>query len=212
MGKNIVVCLDGTGNQLKARGSTNVVRFFELLDLSDPAAQIAYYDPGVGTFSAHGAWTPAARSVSRVLGLAIGNGMRENLGEAYRYLMGTWEPGDRLYIFGFSRNADNLGWFGWLGVVRVVVGTGRWRPAGAADGCRLGGPDDHDRGGRGNGRLRPGPMLGALDAKAGHLALDHPREGPQPPDGQQLLGDLVGHTSKGPGRWLRGERPPARWW
>jgi uncharacterized protein (DUF2235 family) len=105
MGKNVVVCLDGTGNQLKARGSTNVVRIFEMLDLSDPAKQIAYYDPGVGTFSAHGAWTPAARSVSRVLGLAIGNGMRENLGEAYRYLMSAWEPGDQLYIFGFSRGA-----------------------------------------------------------------------------------------------------------
>jgi len=105
LGRNIVVCLDGTGNQLKARGSTNVVRFFELLDLSDPAEQVAYYDPGVGTFSAHGAWTPAARAVSRVLGLAIGSGMRENLGEAYRYLMGAWEPEDRLYIFGFSRGA-----------------------------------------------------------------------------------------------------------
>jgi uncharacterized protein (DUF2235 family) len=105
VGKNIVVCLDGTGNQLKARGSTNVVRFFELLELGDPAAQVAYYDPGVGTFSAHGAWTPAARSISRVLGLAIGSGMRENLGEAYRYLMGAWEPGDQLSILGFSRGA-----------------------------------------------------------------------------------------------------------
>jgi uncharacterized protein (DUF2235 family) len=105
VGKNIVVCLDGTGNQLKAKGSTNVVRLFEMLDLSDPATQVAYYDPGVGTFSAHGAWSPPARAVSRVIGLAIGSGMRENLGEAYRYLMATWEPGDQLYIFGFSRGA-----------------------------------------------------------------------------------------------------------
>jgi uncharacterized protein (DUF2235 family) len=48
VGKNIVVCLDGTGNQLKAKGSTNVVRLFEMLDLNDPATQVAYYDPGVG--------------------------------------------------------------------------------------------------------------------------------------------------------------------
>ena len=105
MAKNIVVCLDGTGNQVKASGSTNVVRFYELLDLSDPTEQVAYYDPGVGTFSSSGAWTPAARAVSRGLGLAIGNGMRENLGDAYRYLMGAWEPDDRLYILGFSRGA-----------------------------------------------------------------------------------------------------------
>jgi uncharacterized protein (DUF2235 family) len=105
MGKNIVVCLDGTGNQLKARGSTNVVRIFEMLDLSDPTKQVAYYDPGVGTFSAQGAWTPAARAVSRTMGLAIGNGMRQNLGEAYAYLMAAWEPGDQVYVFGFSRGA-----------------------------------------------------------------------------------------------------------
>jgi uncharacterized protein (DUF2235 family) len=105
MGKNIVVGLDGTGNQLKARGSTNVVRIFEMLDLSDPAKQVAYYDPGVGTFSAQGAWTPAGRAVSRTMGLVIGNGMRQNLGEVYTYLMAAWEPGDQLYIFGFSRGA-----------------------------------------------------------------------------------------------------------
>ena len=31
--------------------------------------------------------------------------MRQNLAEAYRYLMETWEPGDPLYVFGFSRGA-----------------------------------------------------------------------------------------------------------
>ena len=105
MGKNIVICLDGTGNQLKARGSTNVVRMFEMLDLGDPTKQVAYYDPGVGTFSSQGAWSPAAQAVSRAIGLAIGNGMRENLGEAYKFLMATWNPGDQVYVFGFSRGA-----------------------------------------------------------------------------------------------------------
>jgi uncharacterized protein (DUF2235 family) len=105
VGKNIVICLDGTGNQLKARGSTNVVRMFEMLDLSDTARQIAYYDPGVGTLSAQGAWTPTARAVSRIAGLAIGAGMRQNLAEVYKYLMTAWEPGDHLYVFGFSRGA-----------------------------------------------------------------------------------------------------------
>src|SRR5512139_1687733 len=39
MSKNIVICLDGTGNQLKARGNTNVVCAYELLDLADPSRQ-----------------------------------------------------------------------------------------------------------------------------------------------------------------------------
>lgn len=105
MAKNIVLCLDGTGNQLKARGNTNVVQLYQLLDLADPARQIAYYDPGVGTFSAQGAWTPWARWITRVAGLAFGSGLRANLAEAYTYLMQHWEPGDRVYVFGFSRGA-----------------------------------------------------------------------------------------------------------
>jgi uncharacterized protein (DUF2235 family) len=49
LAKNIVVCLDGTNNQLRAAGNTNVVRLFNLLELKDPSKQVAYYDPGVGT-------------------------------------------------------------------------------------------------------------------------------------------------------------------
>jgi uncharacterized protein (DUF2235 family) len=105
LGKNIVVCLDGTGNQLKAKGNTNVVRLYEMLDLSDPSKQIAYYDPGVGTFSAQGAWTPVGRSVSKLVGLAFGFGLRTNLAEAYTYLIQHYEAGDKLFVFGFSRGA-----------------------------------------------------------------------------------------------------------
>jgi uncharacterized protein (DUF2235 family) len=105
MSKNIVICLDGTGNQLKAKGNTNVVQLYSMLDLSDPEKQVAYYDPGVGTFSAPGAWSPPARFLSRVFGLAFGSGMRANLGEAYTYLIQNYERGDRLYVFGFSRGA-----------------------------------------------------------------------------------------------------------
>jgi uncharacterized protein (DUF2235 family) len=105
MGKNVVICLDGTGNQVNASGSTNVVRTYEMLDHSDPALQVAYYDPGVGTFSAQGAWTTTGRAVSKLLGLALGAGIRQNLAEAYTFLMQHWEAGDRLFIFGFSRGA-----------------------------------------------------------------------------------------------------------
>jgi uncharacterized protein (DUF2235 family) len=121
VGKNIVVCLDGTGNQLKAKGNTNVVRLYEMLDLSDPSRQIAFYDPGVGTFSAQGAWTPLARRVTKLAGLAVGMGLRTNLAEAYTYLMQHYEPGDKLYIFGFSRGAYSArALAGLLGVVGLI--------------------------------------------------------------------------------------------
>lgn len=104
-GKNLVVCLDGTGNQLRISRNTNVLRLFDMLDFSDEQRQVAYYDPGVGTFSALGAWTPFGRRVTRLAGLAFGTGLRHNLGEAYLFLMQNWQPGDRLYMFGFSRGA-----------------------------------------------------------------------------------------------------------
>lgn len=105
MGKNIVVCLDGTGNEIKGRGGSNVLKIVELLDLKDPSKQVVYSDPGVGTFSAPSAWTAMARAMSRLGGLALGHGLRQNLGEAYTFLMNTWKPGDQLYVFGFSRGA-----------------------------------------------------------------------------------------------------------
>ncbi len=105
MAKNIIICLDGTGNEVKAKGSTNVLKLVELLDLTDPTVQVAYYDPGVGTFAAPAASSRPAQALSRLGGLALGHGLRQNLGEAYSYLMNTWDPGDQVYIFGFSRGA-----------------------------------------------------------------------------------------------------------
>ncbi len=103
--KNIVICLDGTGGQLRARANSNAVLLFQILDLDDPERQVGYYDPGVGTFSSPGAWTPLGRWLTRLLGLAFGLGLRANLGEAYLFLMRTYQPGDRIYLFGFSRGA-----------------------------------------------------------------------------------------------------------
>jgi uncharacterized protein (DUF2235 family) len=79
MSRNIVLCLDGTGNQLRAKGSTNVVLLYQMLDLSDPERQVAFYDPGVGTFSAKGAWTRISQKLTKALGLLVGYGIKDNL-------------------------------------------------------------------------------------------------------------------------------------
>lgn len=104
--KNIVICLDGTGNQIRAGRNTNVLRLFRALE-NTTGLQKVYYDPGVGTFSSAGAWTRVGRWWSRMLGLAFGVGTKTNLAEAYTYLMNHWEPGDRIYLFGFSRGAHS---------------------------------------------------------------------------------------------------------
>ena len=104
MAKNIVICCDGTGNEFGDRNS-NVVKLFTVLSLEDPKAQVAYYDPGIGTMGANNALSSTAKWISKVLGLAFGYGLLDNVGDAYRFLMQNWEPDDRLYLLGFSRGA-----------------------------------------------------------------------------------------------------------
>ena len=71
MPKNIVVCCDGTGNEFReSRRNTNVVKLFEVV-VKDPARQIAYYDPGVGTLSVPGFVTFMGKWLSIGMGLAI---------------------------------------------------------------------------------------------------------------------------------------------
>jgi uncharacterized protein (DUF2235 family) len=103
--KKIVICLDGTGNQMRAKGHTNVATLYEMLDLSDPSKQIGYYDPGVGTLSAANARGPVDRRLSRIWGLAFGSGLKTNVAQAYTFLMQHWQRGDEIYVFGFSRGA-----------------------------------------------------------------------------------------------------------
>jgi uncharacterized protein (DUF2235 family) len=103
MPKNIVVCCDGTANEF-ARDRTNVVKLYHTL-IHNPAQQISYYHPGLGTTEPAGALTPFARKVTKLLGLAIGYGLEGDVRDAYVYLMNCFEPGDRIYLFGFSRGA-----------------------------------------------------------------------------------------------------------
>jgi uncharacterized protein (DUF2235 family) len=102
-GKRIVLCFDGTSNQIGAGNLTNVAKLFEMLDKNNPASQLAYYDPGVGTLA------PAHTSLPSTLVLlfeqAFGIGLKHNVSQSYRYLMQHWRPGDAVYIFGFSRGA-----------------------------------------------------------------------------------------------------------
>ena len=102
MAKNIVVCCDGTGNQF-AQEKSNVVNLYKML-ARDPA-QIAYYHPGVGTMGTRSALTQIGKAWTKVIGLAFGYGFSDNVADAYQFLMQTFEPGDQLYVFGFSRGA-----------------------------------------------------------------------------------------------------------
>lgn len=104
MAKNIVVCFDGTGNKYSNR-NTNVVKLYAVLDLDDQIQQVAYYHAGLGTMGAPNALTRMARWWTKAKGLAFGYGLSRDVGDAYSFLMDTFEPGDRVFMFGFSRGA-----------------------------------------------------------------------------------------------------------
>jgi uncharacterized protein (DUF2235 family) len=103
--KKIIICLDGTNDQIGKSRPTNVGKTFEMLSLTDPSAQIAYYDPGVGTLPDSTARGKLGRLMSRGAELAFGLGIRANLIQAYTWLMQHYQFHDEIYIFGFSRGA-----------------------------------------------------------------------------------------------------------
>lgn len=102
MSKNVVLCCDGTANEF-AVDRTNVVKLFATLIHDE--RQVAFYHPGVGTMEPPGALTTFSRKVTKGLGLAVGYGLEADIRDAYVFVMNHYQPGDRLYLFGFSRGA-----------------------------------------------------------------------------------------------------------
>src|SRR5262245_10389808 len=106
MSRNIIICCDGTNNEFGSQ-NTNVVRLVQVID-RDPTKQLVYYDPGVGTLPEPGLFTRIGKNISKWYGLAFGAGLTKNVEEAYSYLMDFWEPGDQVFLFGFSRGAYSV--------------------------------------------------------------------------------------------------------
>ena len=100
--RNIVIFSDGTGNSANKDRGTNVFKLYEALDLQGHlrdktlTEQIAFYDDGVGTES----WKPL-----RMLGGAFGWGLSRNVKQLYTDVVRIYKPGDRIFLFGFSRGA-----------------------------------------------------------------------------------------------------------
>ena len=94
--RNIVLCFDGTWNSDDRSSPTNVVKTHQALPDATAAGtpQIAYYDRGVGT-----------GRFDRVRGGVVGLGLARNVEIAYVWLSSNYRPGDRLFLFGYSRGA-----------------------------------------------------------------------------------------------------------
>jgi uncharacterized protein (DUF2235 family) len=98
MSKKIVFCADGTWNTphgpAEMPNDTNVRKFFLLLN--DDASQLKYYDSGVGTNGS---------PFEHFFGGTMGDGLFQKVQDGYAFLSWVWDPGDEIYLLGFSRGA-----------------------------------------------------------------------------------------------------------
>jgi uncharacterized protein (DUF2235 family) len=102
MAKNIVICCDGTGNQI-GRNLSNVLKLFRITQKNE--TQRVYYGPGVGTIGGGDRWARLKQNSKAVFGLATGYGLDADILEAYRFICEHHEHEDSIFLFGFSRGA-----------------------------------------------------------------------------------------------------------
>lgn len=103
MPRNIVLFCDGTANRFTAN-RTNVLKLAFAV-IKDNDRQLVYYHPGIGTRAPVGSDVAVGGFLGKIGGLAIGYGLQADIADAYIFLMNHYRPGDRVFIFGFSRGA-----------------------------------------------------------------------------------------------------------
>src|SRR5580698_9486682 len=102
--KRIVVLIDGTWNKEAETGDTNVARLdcnkqiakFIKSTAADGTIQQVFYHPGVGS---------EGDLVRRILGGAIGLGLKQIIKDAYEDVVKHYAEGDEIYLWGFSRGS-----------------------------------------------------------------------------------------------------------
>lgn len=104
MGRNLVVCIDGTSNQFGQK-NTNVIELYKNLVKDD--TQVTFYNSGIGTYA-----RPSWRSfrywkqvLDNKIDLAIAWNFESIVIDTYRWLSENYVKGDRIFLFGFSRGA-----------------------------------------------------------------------------------------------------------
>lgn len=97
--KSIFVFLDGTANDESS--STNVWRLFNEVKKHKNQQTIGRYIPGVGSVKEPLEEDP----ILPIFGDGLGMGMQARILEGYDFLVENYNPGDEIFIFGFSRGA-----------------------------------------------------------------------------------------------------------
>ena len=87
---------------------TNVYKLYRATrtgpdSIIEPSKQLAFYVPGIGTPAPrhNTLWDRTKETVRQMFGF----GLTEKIVDCYVAIVGVWQPGDRIYLFGFSRGA-----------------------------------------------------------------------------------------------------------
>ena len=104
--KRIVILIDGTWNKEGITGNTNVAALdpgnpivahaFIKTTAADGVAQHVHYHDGVGA---------EGDLFKKLLGGAIGLGLKQIIRECYDFVVKDYTVGDEIYLIGFSRGA-----------------------------------------------------------------------------------------------------------
>ncbi|MDQ6998042.1 MAG: DUF2235 domain-containing protein [Mariprofundus sp.] len=118
--KNIILCADGTGNKGGYTPDSNVYKIYKAVEKEKGVAgieQIVFYDNGVGTNS---------NKYLRALSGGLGFGFGRNVMDLYKFLARNYHPGDKVYMFGFSRGASTIRAFnGFIRTCGLIDGQAR---------------------------------------------------------------------------------------
>jgi uncharacterized protein (DUF2235 family) len=126
--RRLVILLDGSLNNPeqavpttgthKLYKPTNILKAYRavLPVAADGRSQIAYYSEGVGSFIGEPVpFSGLLGFAENLAGGAFGAGFEARIKSAYRFLVANYQPGDEIYVFGFSRGAAEA-----QGLVRFI--------------------------------------------------------------------------------------------
>ncbi|GBE87239.1 predicted protein [Sparassis crispa] len=104
-GRKLIVALDGTLNQF-GRKNSNVVEIYARIEKD--GQQLSYYNSGIGTYANTARstiWKRTKLKLSSLFDMAFARNFEKIVLGAYRWLSDTYQPGDQIFLFGFSRGA-----------------------------------------------------------------------------------------------------------
>ena len=111
--KNIVIYSDGTGQDGGVRPEQRMSNIYKMFRATrpgpdnsiNPREQVAFYDPGLGTDTSEVGLTSIRRNLTKLLSSVTGRGITTNIADCYEFIINHYRPGDRIWLFGFSRGA-----------------------------------------------------------------------------------------------------------